>query len=99
MSHLFYFIFSEIFLRFLFPSISKCILYLDWPGGDEEDPVPLEVLDGVGVAGMVEEGQAGVDGAADCLHPETLKARFVDIPSFTWPWDYMILTVLNGLFS
>jgi hypothetical protein len=32
----------------------------------------LEVLDGIGVAGMVEESQAGVQGAPDGFHAEAL---------------------------
>jgi hypothetical protein len=47
--------------------------YLDWPGGEQKDSVPHEVLDGVRVAGVVEEGHARVDGAADRLHAETLN--------------------------
>jgi hypothetical protein len=32
----------------------------------------LEVLDGIGVAGMVEKSQAGVQGAPDGFHAEAL---------------------------
>jgi hypothetical protein len=47
---------------------------LDRSGGNEKDFIPLEVLDRIGVAGVVEESQAGVDGAADGFHTEALQS-------------------------
>ena len=40
--------------------------------GHHDHPVPLPVLDGVGVAAVVEEGNAGVQGTPDGLHGESL---------------------------
>ena len=40
--------------------------------GDQHHPVPLPVLDGVGVAAVVEEGDAGIQGTPDGFHGESL---------------------------
>ena len=44
----------------------------DGLAGHQHHPVPLPVLDGVGVAAVVEEGHAGVQGTPDGLHGESL---------------------------
>ena len=44
----------------------------DGLAGHQHHPVPLPVLDGVGVAAVVEEGDAGIQGTPDGLHGESL---------------------------
>ena len=44
----------------------------DRPGGHEDQTVPFEVLDGVGVTAVVEKGHAGVERGADGLHAHLL---------------------------
>ena len=44
----------------------------DGLAGHQDHPVPLPVLDGVGVAAVVEEGDAGIQGTPDGLHGERL---------------------------
>ena len=45
---------------------------LDRLAGHQHHPVPLPVLDGVGVAAVVEEGDAGIQGTSDGFHGESL---------------------------
>ena len=44
----------------------------DGLAGNHHHPPPFPVLDSVGVAGVIEEGHAGIDGAADWLHGESI---------------------------
>ena len=44
----------------------------DGLAGHQHHPVPLPVLDGVGVAAVVEEGDAGIQGTTDGFHGESL---------------------------
>ena len=44
----------------------------DGLAGHHHHPVPLPVLDGVGVAAVVEEGAAGIQGTPDRFHGESL---------------------------
>ena len=44
----------------------------DGLAGHQHHPVPLPVLDGVGVAAVVEEGNAGIQGTPHGLHGESL---------------------------
>ena len=52
--------------------VSDLIPLLDGLAGHQHHPRALPVLDGVGVAGVVEEGHAVVDGTAYRLHAEPL---------------------------
>ena len=44
----------------------------DGLAGHHHHPVPLPVLDGVGVAAVVQEGDAGIQGTPDGFHGESL---------------------------